>query len=254
VDARVALASVLVALEDYQAALDTARGLQADFPDRPLGFRIEGAVQMAARDPEGAIEPLKQALALAPIGQLVRQLAEAYSGADRPLDAIATLEDWAAREPSDLGSQAMLAMLLHGEGMEDRALPIYERLYAAGLQNVLVLNNLAWILHERGDARAAAIAAKAYEQAPNRPEVADTYGWILFNSGEQSKGLSILQQAHLAYPTQTEIAYHTAVALSGVGRTSEALPILRRLLRDHPTSAEADAAQALLDKLESGAG
>lgn len=254
VDARVALASVLVDLEDYQAALETARGLQMDFPKRPLGFRIEGAVQMAARKPDAAIEPFKQAVAVAPMGRYVRQLAEAYSRAGRPTDAIAALEDWAGREPQDLGSQAMLAMLLHGEGMEDRALPIYERLYAAGLQNVLVLNNLAWILHERGDARAAEIAAKAYEQAPNRPEVADTYGWILFNSGEQNKGLSILQQAHLAYPTQTEIAYHTAVALSDVGRTSEALPILRRLLRDHPTSAEADAAQALLDKLEPGAG
>jgi putative PEP-CTERM system TPR-repeat lipoprotein len=254
VDARVALASVLVAADAHQDALDVARGLQADYPDQPLGFRIEGTVQMAARNPQGAIGPLRQAVELAPSPTLVRQLAEAYTRADRAGDAIALLEDWSRQQPEDLSSQAMLAMLMHGEGMVDGALPIYERLYAAGQNNILILNNLAWILHERGDARALEIAAKAYEMDPNRPEVADTYGWILFNTGQRDKGLSILQQAHLAYPTQTEIAYHTAVALSDAGRSSEALPILRRLLREHPNAAEADAAQALLDKLDAGAG
>jgi putative PEP-CTERM system TPR-repeat lipoprotein len=253
-DARVALASVLVAAEEYTEALKVARGLQQDYADQPLGYRIEGTIQMAARSPADAVAPLRKALDMQPSAELARQLAEAYSRAGRSADAIAALKAWAARAPDDLGSQAMLAMLMHGEGMEDEALPIYERLYAAGQNNILILNNLAWILHERGDRRALEIAGKAYELDPNRPEVADTYGWILFNTGQRDKGLSILQQAHLAYPTQTEIAYHTAVALSDVGRGSEALPILRRLLREHPNSEQADAAQALLDKLGGGAG
>ncbi len=254
VDARMALASVLMEAEDYDAALEVARALQTDYPEQPLGYRIAGTVQMAARNPSGAIEPLQKAVELAPAPALVRQLAEAYSRANRSSDAMALLQDWGERQPEDLGSQAMLAMLMHGEGMADQALPIYERLYAAGQSNILILNNLAWILHERGDARALDIAGKAYELDPNRPEVADTYGWILFHAGQRDKGLSILQQAHLAYPTQTEIAYHTAVALSDVGRGSEALPILRRLLREYPNSEEADDAQRLLDELGGGAG
>jgi putative PEP-CTERM system TPR-repeat lipoprotein len=254
VDARVALTSVLVEAEDYDAAIEVAQALQADYADQPLGFRLEGTVQMAASNPKRAIEPLRKAVDKAPSAQLVRQLAEAYSRADRTDEAIALLQDWRGQTPDDLASQAMLAMLLHAEGEPDDALPIYEQLYAAGQRNVLVLNNLAWILHERGDDRALEIATQAYELAPNRPEVADTYGWILFNTGERDKGLSILQEAHLAYPTQTEIAYHTAVALSDVGRGSEAMPILRRLLREHPNSEQADDAQALLDKLDGGAG
>jgi putative PEP-CTERM system TPR-repeat lipoprotein len=254
VDARVALASVLVAAEDYAAAREVARGLQQDFADQPLGYRIQGTVEMAARNPAGAVQPFRQALDLAPSPALVRQLAEAYARADRANDAIALLEDWSRQQPEDLASQAMLAMLLHGEDMPDRALPIYERLYNAGQSNILILNNLAWILHERGDPRALEIAGKAYELDPNRPEVADTFGWILFNTGERDKGLSILQQAHLAFPTQTEIAYHTAWALSDAGRGAEAMPILRRLLREHPNSEQADDAQALLEKLGGDAG
>ena len=254
VDARVALASVLVAADNDTAAAEIARGLQDDYPEQPLGYRLEGTVHMSARKPESAVGPFRRALELAPSAELVRQLAEAYTRAGDTDDAIALLQDWGGQQPNDFASQAMLAMLMHGEGMTDRALPIYERLYAAGQHNILVLNNLAWILHERGDERALEIAGKAYELDPNRPEVADTYGWILFNTGDRDQGLSILQQAHLAYPTQTEIAYHTAWALSDVGRGSEALPILRRLLREHPNSEQADAAQALLDKLGGGAG
>jgi putative PEP-CTERM system TPR-repeat lipoprotein len=255
VDARVALASVLLAERRYAEAVSVARELQKDFPDQDLGFRIEGTVQLAASDPQAAVAPLRKAIAMRPNSEAVRQLAEALVNSSQQAEAISMLEEWAGKVPDDLGSQAFLAMLLHGEGMTDRALPIYERLYSTGKANLLILNNLAWILQERKDPRALEIAQKAYELNPNRPEVADTYGWILFSSGDRERGLSILQQAHLAYPTQTEIAYHTAVALDGMDRGSEAVKILRRLLQDHPNSAEAPAAQALFDKLTaSGAG
>lgn len=255
VDARVALASVALAAGDDAEAQQTARALQADYPERDLGYRIEGMVMLEAGKPAEAVAPLKKALALQPNAQIARQLADAYVRSGKQGEAISMLEQWIAETPDDLGSQAFLAILLHGEGMPERALPIYERLYSAGETNLLVLNNLAWLLHERGDPRALDIAGKAYELNPNRPEVADTFGWILFNSGERDRGLSILQQAHLAYPTQTEIAYHTAVALDGMGRGNEAVSILRRLLREHPNSDQAADAQLLFNKLTgSGAG
>jgi thioredoxin-like negative regulator of GroEL len=59
----------------------------------------------------------------------------------------------------------------------------------------------------------------------------------------------MLQQAYLAYPSQTEIGYHVAVALSTMGRNDEALQILRKILRDQPEFPQAPEAQALLKKL-----
>lgn len=254
VDARAAMASVLVAAESFDAALSVARALQSDYPDRELGFRIEGGVQLAARNPAAAVPPLRKAAAMAPSAELTRQLAEAQVRAGHPADAIATLEQWVSESPDDLASQAYLAMLLHGSGQEDRALPIYERLYETGQANAPLLNNLAWILHERGDARALEIAANAYELDPNRPEVADTYGWILYGSGERDRGLSILQQAYLINPQQAEIAYHTALALDGMGRREEAITILGRLLREHPDAEQTTAARALLKELGGDSG
>ncbi|QQO56353.1 MAG: PEP-CTERM system TPR-repeat protein PrsT [Thiohalocapsa sp. PB-PSB1] len=254
-DARVALASMLLAEKNYSGVLSVAWKIQQDYPDQDLGFRIEGRTQIAARRPEAAIEPLKQALEINANPDTVRQLAEAYADAGQPEQAISSLEQWVEQTPDDLLSQAHLGMLLHGQGKPDRALPIYERIYNSGQANLLVLNNLAWLLHERNDPRALEIARKAYELNPNRPEVADTFGWILFNNGDRNRGLSILQEAHLAYPTQTEIAYHTAVALDAMERSDEALEVLRRLLREHPNSDQAPAAQTLYNKLTAnGAG
>ena len=252
VDARVALASVLAAAQSYDEAISVARDLQHDYPDRDVGFRIEGEVQVAAQNSSAAVGPLTKAQELSPNGGVVRQLADAYVRSQRHADAIRVLEGWTDEKPDDLATLGYLAMLLQGEGLQDRALAIYERIHAAGQANAAVLNNLAWLLNERGDARALEIAGKAYELEPNRAEVADTYGWILYQRGERDQGLRILQQAHLAYPTQTEIAYHTAVALDGLGRGAEAVNILRQLLRDYPDSPQVEDAQALLDKLTAG--
>jgi predicted Zn-dependent protease len=93
------------------------------------------------------------------------------------------------------------------------------------------------------------MARRAYEAAPNRPAIADTYGWILFRAGQKDSGLSILQQAYLGDPTQAEIGYHVAVAMSETGRADEAAKILRRILRDNPDFPQAKESKALLEKL-----
>jgi predicted Zn-dependent protease len=64
------------------------------------------------------------------------------------------------------------------------------------------------------------------------------------------EGLSIIQQAYVAYPTQSEIGYHVAVGLSKAGRRDEAVKVLRRLLREHPDFPQAAEAKALLAELE----
>ena len=55
----------------------------------------------------------------------------------------------------------------------------FERMLGAQNANPVVLNNLAWLYHEAEDARALPTARRAYELAPEQPEIMDTYGWIL---------------------------------------------------------------------------
>lgn len=248
-EARIALGSVLLAAERFDEATEVARGLQKDYPDQPLGWRMEGRVLTAARNYAGAVTALTRAQEIAPAGDTVRELAEVQVRAGNTDAALRGLQGWTQQHPDDLETLSYLALLYQGEGRDGDALPLYLRLYETGRAGPVVLNNLAWILQGQRDPRALEIAAKAYEQLPNRPEIADTYGWILYQSGRRDEGLNILQQAHLAYPTQTEIAYHVAVALDALGRGDEATKVLRRLLQDYPNAPEAAAANALLGRL-----
>ena len=100
------------------------------------------------------------------------------------------------------------------------------------------------------DPRALETAKRAYDLDPNKPEVADTYGWIMLQNGKVQEGLSALQQAYVAYPTQSEIGFHVAVALSQADRKDESIKLLRRLLRESPGFPQAQDARALLEKLE----
>lgn len=251
VDARVALASVLIDGGEGDDALKVAKQLQNDLPDKPVGYQIAGAVEMERRNFKQAAAYFEQAVERGRTPSSLRRLAESYGRAGDRAKAIEVLEGWAKDSPDDLGAKAMLALYYQGAGRDEEALVLYEELNKTGRKNLVLLNNLAWMLHERGDPRALSIAKEAYDLNPNRPEVADTYGWILFNANREEEGLTILQQAHLAYPTQTEIAFHVGSALHRLGRSDEAVRILKRLVREHPGSADAKKAQGLLDQIGS---
>ena len=129
------------------------------------------------------------------------------------------------------------------------ALAAYEQAVQQGEPGAVVLNNMAWLYLERNDPRAVEFATRAYEQAPSRAEIVDTYGWVLFHQGRRAEGLAALQQALIIAPRNAEIALHVAEALAEEGRADEARPVLQRVIRDHPGSPFADDARALLERL-----
>ena len=250
VDARVALASVSLDAGDTETALQTAKALQKDFPQAAVGYRAEGGVHASKRDFKSAAAAFRQAYAREKTSGIARQLADAMSQSGDPKGAVEVLEGWAKDNPKDLDAQAMLGLLLQQVGRPKDAIAVYERVVKDGAEkSPLLLNNLAWLYHKEGDPRALAIAKEAYDLAPTRPEIADTYGWVLFQSGKRQEGLAILQQAYLAFPSQSEIGYHVAVALESLKRNDEAIQILRKVLRDNPKSEQAPDATALLKKL-----
>ena len=250
VDAQVALASVSLDAGDTDTAFASAKALQSAYPDKAVGYRVEGSIHSTKRDPAAAAASFRLAFERQPSSIIARQLAEALDQTGKTDEAVTVLEGWLANNGRDLESQAMLGLFLQRVGRADEAVAMYEGVIeAAPTKNPLLLNNLAWLYQQKGDARAEAVAKEAYELAPGRPEIADTYGWILFNNGQKEEGLNILQQAYLAFPTQTEIGWHVAVALEGLGRNEESAQILRKILREAPNSEQAADARALLDKL-----
>jgi putative PEP-CTERM system TPR-repeat lipoprotein len=245
-NAYVALASVSLQAGRAGEALETAKRIQREFPDAAAGHQLEGTIYLDQKLPDQAVAPFQAALERERNSQIVRQLAQAQADSGKRDEAVGLLEAWVAEQPEDKASIGMLAMQYQLAGREADAITAYERLAEGDTPNVIVLNNLAWLYQKANDPRALETARKAYDLDPNRPEVADTYGWTLVQNDRVQEGLSILQQAYVSYPTQTEIGYHVAVALSRSGRNEEAAKILRRLLRESPTFEQAPEARALL--------
>ena len=114
----------------------------------------------------------------------------------------------------------MLAEALQAEGRDAEAIDEYQRVVAA--PRTISLRSTTWpvLYQQAGDKRAAETAKRAYELAPNAPAIADTYGWILLQSGDTAGGLKLIRQAAENLKNIPEIQYHLGVALARTGDTA----------------------------------
>lgn len=167
-------------------------------------------------------------------------------------DPLEPSKHWLDSHPNDLAVRIGLASAAMGLGQNDLALAEYERIVAAQPNNALALNNLAWLYSKRSDGRALATAKRAHDAATASPEVADTYGWLLAESGDARAALPLLAAAARALPSRPEIRYHYAAVMARSATPADKVTA-RRWLADllrEPSSADWRAdAQRLLAQL-----
>ena len=134
-------------------------------------------------------------------------------------------------------------------GRYDEAALYLEKLLAKKPYDGNSLNNLAWIYQQKGDARAADTARRAYILAPSA-QTADTLGWILVTSGQPGNGIALLRQASVEAADDPRVVYHYAVALKDTGDKDGAIKQLDQVLNLKGTFKEKDDAARLLHDLK----
>lgn len=156
-----------------------------------------------------------------------------------------------AREsPQDAETRLALASLLLNRKQYKAAAEHYLVVNKSHPGSLIVLNNLAWALHEAGDPRAPTYAEQAFKLAPDNPSVMDTLGWILVQQGQTARGLKLLQQALSKKPDAAEIQWHLAAAYAKSGDHSRAKGELERLLASGMAFPQEAEARTLLRTLE----
>ena len=118
---------------------------------------------------------------------------------------------------SNINAKMTFAQLYMQMGDDKSATKLYEEILKSQPNNVVSLNNLAWLYHQAGDARAMQTAELAYNLAPNTAGVLDTYGWLLLTQGETDKAVSRLREAIELEPRNSEIKQHFIEALTKQG-------------------------------------
>jgi putative PEP-CTERM system TPR-repeat lipoprotein len=234
---------------ETEAATRYADLLLEHHADQPWGHALSAdvlaskgeyaAAAIQARDAYGR-DPSQ--LRLLRYHQLLKQ-----SGAGE--EAVDLLESWLQQRPQDGAVRLRAAMDLQERGDARAATVHYEQILEQQPGNVIAMNNLAWLYLEEDPGRALRHAEQAYQASPERPEVLDTYGWVLVRNDQAEKGLTYLQEALLKAPHLAQIRYHTAVALHRAGRDREARRELEQALRN-PEFEGRDAARALHESLK----
>jgi putative PEP-CTERM system TPR-repeat lipoprotein len=210
---------------------------------------LDGDLKMAARQYADAAALYRKAQAQKASSELVIKQSIAATLNGSPADANALLNDWLKTHPKDLVVRLHQADL----AMQAKDYPRAAQGYRAALEtkpdNILALNNLAWVLFQQKDPQALTYAEKARGIVPSSPSVNDTLGWILVDQGQTKKGLEYLNQALSAEPGQPSIALHVAKAQIKDGQKDAARKTLQGVLKAAPSSAEAKESKDLMATL-----
>ncbi len=247
--AEASLARLAIRKKDYKQARILVDGVKLRHSDSSIGHQLEGEIEFQLEHYKKANNAFKKGFEIKPSSALVQNIFRTHKQSGEIDQAFAALEQWLKDNPDDLGSVILLGMAYQEKGDANKALDVYEAARKINPENVVVLNNLAWLYQESNDDRAVETAEAALSLAKNNPEVVDTVGWVLMQNGQAERSLVLFQEAVLKAPDILAIRIHLAEAFIKVGRVGEARKELENLLNDNPEFPERTQAQQLLSAL-----
>lgn len=236
---------LLLNARDDDAALASARSIQS----QGIGARLEGDIHMRQRDFARAAAAYEASYEQNPSAQTVLLLSNALRLTGRHQAAFNALRKWLAVEPKDSRVRLQLAMYLDRRGFKSAALAEYELVLESAADNVIALNNLAWLYIARNPRKSLEYAERAAQLAPQQAEILDTLGWVLVRNRQAERALEPLRKAAAQAPHLPSIRYHLALAYRDLGETDKARAELSGLLASGQAFPEREQAANLLKQL-----
>jgi predicted Zn-dependent protease len=202
---------------NLDAAEQQARALAAQYPREAAIQQLLGDIAMQRQHYSDAIPAYTRAFELEKNTAHAIGLYHAYSQSGNNAKALAFIQSWVGNHPADPAARGVLARAYIQSEQLDLAQQQYEVLIKQLPNDASIHNDLAYILLQRHQPGALAVAEKAYQLAPSDANVADTLGWALVEAGEVGKGLRYLREAQVRSPNDPEIRDHLDEALKRMG-------------------------------------
>jgi len=222
-------------------------------PEAAAGHLLLGKVLEAQGDREGAAAAFTRAQSIDPERpEVLAEVAAFYLRGDDLEEAenrfLAILESAPDFEPALLRT----AMIAERQKRFDVAAQRYQRLLSAHPDNLVGLNNLAWLLAENlgKPEEAIARAEAANTLQPQQWWILDTWSWALAKAGRDEEALRRLEEAQKLHPDAAVLYYHQGAILADQGDAVGAVVALNRALKISSEFPEAPAARSLLEKLK----
>lgn len=213
------IVTALLRAKKPEEALAEARAAQKTYPKSPLPYALEGEVlesEGKLADAEAVYRKGATALPEAPLLAIKQHALLVKSGRQDEADAFAA--KWLKAHPRDVGLPMYLGERELAAGKLKAAATRYKAVIAIQPDNVIALNNLAWVGGELGDPQAIAYAERAYRLAPQNAQVSDTLGSLLVKKGDVEKGLEYQARAVQLVPAGASLRLNYARSLSKAGK------------------------------------
>jgi cellulose synthase operon protein C len=217
-DIKLEVGSLYAQIGRYADAQRLAGELEREWPKQPEPLILKGNVLLAQRDYKAA--------------------GETFTGA-------------ISRGPEYPGAHRGLAQSMEAVGQTDRAIESYRKTLQLNPNDVISLNNLAWILLEtknRPD-EALPLAMKARQLAPSSIEVADTLGWVYYGRADYVEAAKVLNLALEQAPNNAQLQYHLGRTYTKLGKKDDAVASLRRAAQLDPKLAQSQRIADLIKEL-----
>ncbi|PHQ26338.1 hypothetical protein CLH62_01685 [Marinobacter guineae] len=228
---RIALQAANLAYQtgERDKANEIIRETKLNHPDSAQPFLMEASWMSGDQRYQEAAELYQLALEKQDNAAIQLRYAQALQRAGQSTKALEAMESAQSRYPDNRQITFALAIAYQEADRLGEAKEAYQTVIQTQPNNVIALNNLAWLYQQEEDPRALEVARKAFELKSDSAAVADTFGWILFKAGQHDESVPILEKAHAANPESTEIGLHLAEAYKAVGEQEKAKAILERV-------------------------
>lgn len=229
-------AEVLLFAENQQfdKALQAFESMPGADQKTPDALFLKGRMLAAKRDFKNAIILMKQSYAVKPAEPVALALTDLIARNESPAAAISFLENHFSTQPKSADLSALYANLLLNIDA-GKATKTFETLLQDDGDNVLALNNLAYLLTNQNKLQEAeGYAARALKLMPKHPDILDTYGVILLRKGEVTKAAEQFRLSLEQRPDHPEVSLNYAETLIKVGDKAAAKSILNKLSIQDP--------------------
>jgi putative PEP-CTERM system TPR-repeat lipoprotein len=246
---RIALARMALASQAKQELKMHMAKLIELAPEQPEVLLLQAASSQANGEKKKAVAFARQAFEVAPSSATLITLATYMESNGDQEAAIALYENWLETSPGDVSARMALANNLNLTQRFGEAAGHYTIILEAQPENLVALNNQAWIMRETDPRQALEYARTASELAPDSPQVLDTLAVVEYVNRDYERARRSIRRALNAAPDNPSLLYHEAMIAAAMGDETGAVSTLKTLLAQHDDFPESQEARSLLIEL-----
>jgi len=169
---------------------------------------LHGRILIAQGEYSKAIPKLMHYYAIKPEPKISVYIAAAYLSERKVNEAVEFMGNHLQAYPEDISSRTAFADISMKLAPEF-SITNYHFLIEKNHENVIALNNLAWLYTQKNKLdKAEALATKAASFLPKNPQILDTLGMIKYKQGFNDTAFEIILKAHNYAPENKSIKRH----------------------------------------------